>query len=321
MYQGTLRPPVEGHGKRKDTPMPMRLTNGAYCASSKGQDSFSKGYRVTKIVNRELNIEKIGLIAGGGRFPFLVADAARNRGMRVIAVAHKGETLAELDDKVDEITWVGLGQFGRLIQAFKSRGVARVLMAGTITKPKMFAKVRPDLKGLALMGKLAIQHDDKILRTVATELEREGIMVVSSTAYLPELLAPSGCLTKKRPTNGEGDDIEFGWIVAKELGRLDIGHCVVVRRRIVLAVEAIEGTDKTIQRGGELAKEGAVVVKVSKPNQDLRFDLPAVGVHTITVMASVHAGALAIEAGKTIMFDKEEMIQLADSNRISIISR
>lgn len=266
-------------------------------------------------------MERIGLIAGGGRFPLLVADSARRRGVRVVAVAHKGETLAELDGKVDEITWIGLGQFGQLIKAFKSRGVARVLMAGTITKPKVFGKVRPDLKGMAVMGKLAILHDDDILRTVARELEREGITVVSSTTYLPELLAPFGCLTKRRPNKEEGDDIEFGWMVAKELGRLDIGHCVVVRRKIVLAVEAIEGTDRTIQRGGELAKERAVVVKVSKPNQDLRFDLPAVGVHTIKVMASVRAAALAIEAGKTIIFDKEEMIQLADSNHISIVSR
>jgi UDP-2,3-diacylglucosamine hydrolase len=263
----------------------------------------------------------IGLIAGGGRFPLLIADSARNKGMRVVAVAHKGETLAELGDRVDEITWIGLGQFGQLVKAFKSGGASHVLMAGTITKPKMFANVRPDLKGLALMGKLAIYHDDEILRTVAKELEREGITVESSTVYLPELLAPHGCLTKKRPTRREGDDIEFGWMVAKELGRLDIGHCVVVRRKTVLAVEAIEGTDRTIQRGGELAKERAVVVKVSKPNQDLRFDLPAVGVHTIAVMASIHAAALAIEAGKTIIFDKEEMIQLADSNHISIISR
>jgi DUF1009 family protein len=241
--------------------------------------------------------------------------------MRVVAVAHKGETLAELDDKVDEITWIGLGQFGQLIKAFKSRGIARVLMAGTIAKPKMFAKLRPDLKGLAVMGKLAIFHDDQILRAVAGELEDEGITVVSSTAYLPELLAPSGCLTRRRATREEGEDIEFGLMVARELGRLDIGHCVVVRRKAVLAVEAVEGTDRTIQRGGELAKEGAVVVKVSKPNQDLRFDLPAVGVRTVEVMASVHAAALAIEVGKTIIFDKEEMIRLADRNHIAIVSR
>jgi len=268
-----------------------------------------------------LKIEKIGLIAGGGTFPLLVADSAASRGIRVIAVAHKGETLAGLADKVDEITWIGLGQFGQLIKAFTSRGVERVLMAGTITKTKLFAKVRPDLKGLAVMGKLAIFHDDDILRTIAGELEREGITVVSSTTYLPELLAPSGCLTKRRPIKEERDDIEFGWSMAKELGRLDIGHCVVVRRRVVLAVEAIEGSDKTIQRGGELAKQRAVVVKVSKPHQDLRFDLPAVGVHTVEVMASVRAAALAIEAGKTVIFDKEKMIQLADSNNISIVSR
>jgi hypothetical protein len=274
--------------------------------------------------NRATNTEHrdtLGLIAGGGRFPLLVAESATRRGIRVVAVAHKGETPAELDGKVDDITWIGLGQFGQLIKTFKSRGVARVLMAGTISKPKMFATVRPDLKGLAMMGKLAVFHDDDILRTVASELEREGITVVSSTAYLPELLAPSGCLTKRRPTKQEEDDIEFGRMVAREVGRLDIGHCVVVRRKVVLAVEAIEGTDRTIQRGGELAKERAVVVKMSKPNQDLRFDLPAVGIHTVQVMASVHAAVLAVEAGKTIIFDRQEMIQLADRNNISIVSR
>ncbi|RLB31601.1 MAG: DUF1009 domain-containing protein [Deltaproteobacteria bacterium] len=268
-----------------------------------------------------MEIEKIGLIAGGGKFPLLVADSATRRGVRVVAVAHKGETLAELAGKVDEITWIGLGQFGQLIKAFTSRGVERVLMAGTIDKARIFAKVRPDLKGLAVMGKLAFFHDDDILRTIAGELEREGITVMSSTTYLPELLAPSGCLTRRRPNKEERDDIEFGWMMAKELGRLDIGHCVVVRRKIVLAVEAIEGSDRTIQRGGELAKQRAVVVKVSKPHQDLRFDLPAVGVHTVRVMASVRAAILAIEAGKTIIFDKEEMIRLADSNNISIVSR
>jgi len=241
--------------------------------------------------------------------------------MRVVAVAHKGETSAELNEKVEDITWIGLGQFGQLIKTFKSRGIVRVLMAGTISKPKMFTTVRPDLKGLALMGKLAVFHDDDILRSVASELEREGITVVNSTAYLPELLAPTGCLTKRKPSKQEEEDIEFGRMVAKELGRLDIGHCVVVRKKVVLAVEAIEGTDRAIQRGGELAKERAVVVKVSKPHQDLRFDLPAVGMHTIEVMASVRAAALAVEADKTILFDKQEMIHLADSNHISIVSR
>lgn len=239
----------------------------------------------------------------------------------MVAVAHRGETSAELGGKVEDITWIGLGQFGQLIKAFKSRGVSRVLMAGTISKPKMFATVKPDLKGLALMGKLAVFHDDDILKAVAKELEGEGITVVSSTAYLPELLAPPGFLTRRKPSKQEEEDIEFGRMVAKELGRLDIGHCVVVRKKVVLAVEAIEGTDRTIKRGGELAKKRAVVVKVCKPHQDLRFDLPAVGAHTIEVMASVHASVLSIEAEKTILFDKQEMTRLADSNHIAIVSR
>ncbi|NOQ96449.1 MAG: UDP-2,3-diacylglucosamine diphosphatase LpxI [Desulfobacterales bacterium] len=251
----------------------------------------------------------------------MVADSAKQRGIPVIAVAHKGETVPELAEKVDEITWIGLGQFGHLVSAFKSKGVKHVLMAGAITKTTMFSDVRPDLKGLAVLGKLLIFHDDDILRTVARELEKEGITVVSSTTYLPELLAPCGCLTRRKPRKEEVEDIEFGWMVAKELGRLDIGHCVVIRRKTILAVEAIEGTNKTILRGGELAKERAVVVKVCKPSQDLRFDLPAVGLDTVKVMKTVNATVLAIEAGKTLIFDKEEMIDLADAHGIAIVSR
>lgn len=266
-------------------------------------------------------MDKIGLIAGSGKFPLLVADSARRKGLKVIAVAYKGETMPELASIVDEIAWIGLGQYGHLLSAFKSRGINHVLMAGAITKANMFTGVMPDLKGLALIGKLLIFHDDDILRAVARELEKEGINVVSSVTYLPELLAPSGCLTKRKPSKEEMEDIEFGWIVAKELGHLDIGHCIVVRRKVVLAVEAIEGTDKAILRGGAIAKEKAVVVKVSKPNQDFRFDLPAVGLNTIKVMSTVDASVLAIEAGKTLIFDKEEMIRLADSKSISIVSR
>ena len=273
------------------------------------------------MISEQQTIERIGLVAGSGKFPLLIADSARKKGLSVVAVAHRGETVPELADRVDEIIWINLGQFGHLLNVFKSRGIAHILMAGSITKAKMFADVRPDLKGLAVMGKLFLFHDDDILRAVAKEFEKEGITVVSSTTYLPELLAPHGCLTKRRPSSGEMEDIECGWTVAKELGRLDIGHSVVVRRKTVLALEAIEGTDMTILRGGALAKEKAVIVKVSKPNQDPRFDLPAVGLDTIKVMSSVRAAALAIEADKTIIFDKEEMIRLADSKNISIVSR
>jgi len=265
--------------------------------------------------------EMIGLIAGGGQFPLMVADAAKRRGMRVVAVAHAGETDSSLSKKADKIVWIKLGQLGRLIRSFKNSGVRRAVMAGTITKKRMFENVMPDLRGMALMARLAVFHDDDILRAVAGELAKEGIHIVSAAEYLPELPAPSGCLTRRRPTGTEREDIDFGWRMAKELGRLDIGQCVVVRKKTVLALEALEGTDAAIQRGGELSREGAVVVKVSKPNQDLRFDVPSVGAGTILTMRGVGASVLAVEAGKTLMFDREEMIALADSAGISIVGR
>jgi len=265
--------------------------------------------------------ETIGLIAGGGQFPIIVAEAIRKQGFRVVAVAHSGESDPSISDKVDEVVWIRLGQLGQLIRGLKNAGAAKALMAGSITKKRMFQDIRPDLRGLAVMSKLAVFHDDDILRALAGELAKEGIEVVSSTAYLPELLAPPGCLTKKKPNKNEAADIHFGWQIAKELGRLDIGQCVVVRGKTVLALEAIEGTDETILRGGRLAQENAVVVKVSKPKQDLRFDVPSVGLNTVRIMSQVKASTLAIEAGKTLMFDKYEMIQHANEVGICIFSR
>ncbi len=264
--------------------------------------------------------ETLGLIAGGGQFPLLAAQAAKERGLRVVAVAHKGETDSSLEQDVDEIFWIKLGQLGRLIKALNRAGAEKALMAGTITKKRMFENIQPDLKGLALASKLAFFHDDGILRAVSNELARKGIEIVSCTSYLPELLAPPGCLTSRRPGNAEKADIHFGWKIAKELGRLDVGQSVVVRRKTVLALEAIDGTDETILRGGKLAREKAVVVKVSKPGQDLRFDVPTVGLETLHVMSRVKATALAIETGKTLMFDRAEMIQYAEKSGISIIS-
>jgi DUF1009 family protein len=264
--------------------------------------------------------ETVGLIAGGGQFPLLIAEAARRKGLAVVAVAHLGETDPSLSDKVDEVIWIKLGQFGRLISALKKNRIKKSLMAGTIKKRRMFENVRPDLKGLALMSKLAIFHDDGILRGVADELAREGIEIISSTQYLPEILAPPGCLTRRKPTKSEKEDMDFGFRMAKELGRLDIGQCVVVRNKTVLAVEAIEGTNATILRGGELAVENAVVVKVSKPHQDFRFDVPAVGLETVEAMARVKASALAVEAGKTLIFDKAGMMSYANKLRMTIMS-
>jgi len=265
--------------------------------------------------------EIIGLIAGGGQFPLMIAESARKHGFRVVAVAHLDETDPSLSEKVDEIVWIKLGQLGQLIKALTGRGVKRALMAGSITKKRMFQGIRPDMKGLALMSKLAIFHDDGILRAVARELAEKGVEIVSPTSFLPELLARPECLTRKKPSKAEKEDIEFGWNVAKELGRLDIGQCVVVSRKTVLALEAIEGTDETIRRGGRLATENAVVVKVSKPNQDLRFDVPSVGLKTVEIMSQVNASVLAVEAGKTLIFDKGDMIACADKAGISVVSR
>jgi len=193
-------------------------------------------------------------------------------------------------------------------------------MAGSITKRKMFDGLKPDLKGLALMSKLAIFHDDDILVAVANELSKEGIEIISCVSYLPELLAPLGCFTRKSPSRSERQDIDLGWKIAKELGCLDIGQCVVLRDRTILALEAIDGTDATILRGGRLARKKAVVIKVSKPGQDMRFDIPTVGLKTIELMSQVKVAVLAIEAGKTLMFDRDEMIKFANKAGISIVA-
>jgi len=263
----------------------------------------------------------IGLIAGGGRFPFMIAQSARKRGISILAIAHEGETDESLGELVDEIRWIKLGKLGDLLDILKKSGVKQTIMAGTIKKRRMFDGIRPDLKGLMLISRLAVFHDDGILRAVADEIERIGVKVISCVSLMPELLASPGCLTRRRPTKQEKEDINVGWRVAKELGRMDIGQCVVVKDRTVVALEAIEGTDETIRRGGRLTKGGAVVVKVSKPGQDLRFDIPTVGLNTLRVMKEVKASLLAIEAEKTLMFDKQQMIEYANREGISIVSR
>ncbi len=263
---------------------------------------------------------KIGLISGSGTFPVILADAARREGFTVVAVAHEGETSPELERSVDKIVWLKLGQLGKLIDTFKNEDVREVVMAGGIDKKRIYAKVWPDLKAIALWSRLKNRLDDGILRALAGVLEEEGIVVRESTLFLQSLMAPKGVLTRRRPADEELKDAEFGWRVAKEIGRMDIGQCIVVKNLVVLAVEAIEGTDETIRRGGLLAKKGAVVIKVLKPNQDLRFDLPAVGLQTILTMQEVGASCLAIESGSVIMFEKQEMIAEAERRRIAIIA-
>ncbi len=261
----------------------------------------------------------IGLIAGGGQFPLLFAEAARARGRRVVAIAHLNETSSELEEKVDITYWVKLGQLGKIINHFRREGVSETVFAGTITKTRIFHDVLPDFKGLTLWNKIDNRLDDAILRAVATALEEEGIQVLASTCYLDHLFFPPGLLTRKKPSASQMEDIRFGWTIARAVGRLDIGQCVVVRDRSVLAVEAIEGTDATIRRGGELAGSGAVVVKVKKPGQDFRFDLPATGPKTIETLVAVKGAVLAVEAGQSLLFDKQTMLRAADRAGLVVI--
>ena len=266
-------------------------------------------------------MQKIGLIAGNGSFPLAFARAAREKGLQVIAVAHEGETAPELTDLVDGIFWIKVGQLGKLIKIFKEQGISDVLMAGGIKKTRLFDGGFPDMRAVALLAKMIHKKDDSLLRAVAEELESEGITVRESTLYLDNLIAKSGVLTRRKPSRDEQKDVEFGWQMAKEIGRLDIGQTVVVKDQAVLAVEAIEGTDEAIRRGGGLCGEGAVVVKICKPQQDLRFDLPAVGSQTVKTMAGVRASCLAIEAGRTIILDREAVVAEADRAGISIVAR
>ncbi|MCP9455026.1 MAG: UDP-2,3-diacylglucosamine diphosphatase LpxI [Nitrospira sp.] len=262
---------------------------------------------------------RIGLIAGNGRFPIIFADNAKKMGLFVSAVAHEGETEPELERHVDRIHWIKIGQLNKLINALKGDAIRQAVMLGGIRKTHVYSTVRPDFRALALAARLTLWKDDDILREIAAELEREGISICESTFGLQGILVEEGPLTSRRPNKREWNDIRYGWEIAKEVGRLDIGQCVVVKDRVVVAVEAVEGTDGAIRRGGELAKEGAVVIKRSKPQQDLRFDLPAVGPRTIEVMASVQATVLAVESGRTVMLDRDELVRQAERARIAVI--
>lgn len=261
---------------------------------------------------------RIGIIAGGGQFPALFATAAKAAGYMVVAAAHRSETPADLAAHVDAIEWVHLGQLKKIIRFFKHHDVTQAVMMGSITKTRMFTDVRPDIKAIALLAGMRHTLDDGILRAVAGAIEKEGIAIKASTFLMPELLAPEGCWTRRRPGASEIADMAVGWRIAKEIGHLDIGQCVVVAGGSVMAVEAIDGTDATIARGGRLGSGQAVVVKVCKPNQDFRFDVPALGTGTVESMADAGVNALAVEAGRTVVFDRADMIAAADAAGISI---
>jgi UDP-2,3-diacylglucosamine hydrolase len=262
--------------------------------------------------------EPLGLIAGNGRFPFLVAAAARRAGRRVVAVAIREEAAAELAAEVDEIHWVGLGQLGRCIDALKGAGVLEAVMAGQVKHRQIFSGVVPDLKLVALLARLAFKNTDSLIGAVAETLEREGIQLLPSTGFLQDQMATPGAMTSRAPSRDEAKDVEYGRRIALALAALDLGQTVVVKDRAAVALEAMEGTDEVIRRAGRLAGPGTTVVKVAKPKQDMRFDVPVVGPATLEAMREAGATVLALNAGQTLLIDKEAFLKAAEPAGIKV---
>jgi len=261
----------------------------------------------------------LGLIAGGGRFPFMVADAARSRGMRVVACAFRGHADAQLREHVDDFYWVGVARLGRWSRVLRRAGVTRVVMAGRVEKSTMYAPWRllrnlPDWRSLKLWyRKIQDKRNDTLLSAVADELARDGIILENSVNYLTEAMASVGVLGKHQPTAQMQKDIAFGLRIAKQMGQVDVGQSVAVKETEVIAVEAIEGTDAMIDRAGAFCRSGGwILVKVSKPNQDMRFDVPTVGPDTIKNLHAARGAVLAVEAEKTLMLEKPQLIAEAD---------
>lgn len=267
-----------------------------------------------------LSMATIGIIAGSGQFPFLVAQGARQRGFSVAIVGFEGNTDPALQGSCDAFTLIALGQVGALIKFLKKHKATQVCMAGAISKPKAL-DVKPDLRAAKLLFKLAGKHgDDAILRVLAEELKSEGIEVVRPEVLVPSLIdSPSGVLAGPDPSPELWADIAFGYEKAKVLGACDIGQCVAVHRGVVVAVEAIEGTDAAIERAGSLSKEKMTLVKVLKPHQDERLDRPSIGSRTIDLLAQNNFTCLAFEAGKTLFFDKDESFAKANKHGISVV--
>lgn len=261
----------------------------------------------------------IGLIAGGRQFPVLVAQGVKSGGHRLVVAGFTGHTNMDVAAHADVFKELKLGQLGKLIDYFRTNGVQRIVMAGTIDKPKAMDLRHLDMRAIKLVFKRKDKGDDALLRSLAREFESEGMTVLPAHAFLPSLVTPEGTLSRRDPDEREASDVRFGVEVARSLGRLDIGQCVVVREGIVAAVEALEGTDETIRRGCALGGPGCVVVKVLKPGQEERIDLPSIGPETVRIMAQGQASCLAVEAGKSLFFDREEALAVADAAGIAVI--
>ena len=281
---------------------------------------------------------RYGLIAGNGKFPFMVLEGARRAGVDFSVIAIREETDEEIERIAERVQWVGIGQLGKMIRYFKSEGVEKAIMAGQVKHVQIFSRAVPDVRMLKLLLKLPRRNTDSLIGAVADELNSEGIELIDSTHFLQDYLPQAGTLSHREPQDRESDDIKYALEIAREVAGLDLGQTIVVRGKACVAVEAMEGTDATIRRAGELTRTRSslsnlmrgrrpnlaggrlTVVKLAKPRQDMRFDVPVVGLTTIEAMIEAGATCLCISAGKTLMLDREEMVRLANRHKIAIIA-
>jgi DUF1009 family protein len=264
---------------------------------------------------------RVGLIAGNGKFPFLVLEAARSQGIEMVVAAVREETSPEIEKHAKTVHWLALGQLGKLIKTFKAEGINMAIMAGQVKHKQIFSSGIPDLKMMQLLASLATKNTDSLIGAVAKVLEQEGIHLMDSTAFLGPLLPEPGVLTKRSPSEAEKRDLDYGYLLARELGRLDIGQSVVVSDAACVALEAMEGTDAVMERAASLVNGRSLrMVKLAKPKQDLRFDVPTIGLLTVDTMVRCGVTAMAIEARKTLMMDRAQLIERAEAANIAIVA-
>jgi DUF1009 family protein len=265
--------------------------------------------------------EILGIIAGNGVYPGILAAAARKAGVeKIVAAAFTNETDPAISQQVDIVEWLRVGQLSRLLKFFREHEVHRAVMAGQIA-PKNLFDLRPDVKALVVLAKLKQRNAESIFTAIADELAKVDVHLLPATTCLEDELAAKGLVTGPKLSRAEEEDVNLGWSVAKEIARLDIGQTIIVKNGTVLAVEAFEGTNDAIKRGGALAREGAVMIKVAKPNQDMRFDVPIIGVETIKIAAESKLRVIAIESGKTLLLERDKVVDLAARSKISIVAR
>jgi DUF1009 family protein len=266
-------------------------------------------------------LHTVGIIAGNGIYPQLLANAARTAGVeKIVAAAFTGETDSALEKDVDVLEWMRVGQLNRLLKFFRAQDVHYAIMAGQIA-PKNLFDLQPDWKALLLLGKLKERNAESIFTAIADELAKTEVELLPATTFLENLLASLGLIAGAKLSGQEEEDVDLGWKTAKEIARLDIGQTVIVKNGTIVALEALEGTNETIKRGGALAHSGAVMVKVTKPNQDTRFDVPVIGVETIRIAAETRMRVIAVEAEKTLLLERDAIVDLANRSKISIVGR